>query len=310
MAPEDRAQKPDFTAPNFSWDEYIKYRPLYPTSFYERIYKYDAEHGNSWEVAHDVGTGPGVVAQELASKFRHVYVSDPNDTYVDVACDRLTNRFGLPKSQFTFLQEGAEESSVQDGAVDLLVIAQAMHWTDVETAMESFARQLKSGGTVAISFYALPLLSKSPRAQEALDKVYDVWTKKLIDTGGVPSRALKTADSAFDVVPFSSEYWKPGVKRILINTEGKKEPFRMSLKYSIPFHSKVGKDDVMEAEEDEEWIDAKDMKWLQGFFASLLENVPEDDVKGFWAEVKDAIGAPDKPVEIVYPVVQLLATRK
>jgi len=84
----------------------------------------------------------------------------------------------------------------------------------------------------------------------------------------------------------------------------------MSMRYTIPFDSKVGKDDVMEVEEDQAWTGEKDLKWLQGFFTSLLENIPEEDVQGFWAEIEDVIGGPSKPVEIVYPVVQLLATRQ
>ncbi|CZR68939.1 uncharacterized protein PAC_18840 [Phialocephala subalpina] len=310
MAPEGKSEKPGFAAPNFSWAEYIKYRPLYPASYYDRIYRYHAQHSNTWDVAHDVGTGPGIVASGLANKFRHVVVSDPNDTYVDIACDRLTNEFGFPKSQFTFLQESAEKSSVQDGTVDLLVIAQAMHWTDIEAAMESFARQVKSGGTVAISFYGRSLIAKNPKALAGLEKVYDVWVAKLHEMGGFPSRASRVTDSGFDVVPFSTKHWEPGVKRIFINTEGKKEPICMSLKNMKPFESKVGKDDVMEAERDDGWTDVKDSEWVKGFFTSVLPNIPEEDVKEFWTEVEDAVGGPDKPVDIVYPAVQLLATRK
>ncbi|KUJ10976.1 S-adenosyl-L-methionine-dependent methyltransferase [Mollisia scopiformis] len=304
------SEKPGFAAPNFSWADYIKHRPIYPSSYYDRIYRYHSEHSNTWDVAHDVGTGPGIIAQELANKFTHVVVSDPNDTYVDIACDRLTNEFGFPKSKFTFLQESAEKSSVEDGTVDLLIIAQAMHWADVEKAMKSFARQVKSGGTLAISFYGRAQLSNNPKAQAALDKVYDVWTDKLIEGGGFAARAMRATDSAFDIVPFSTEDWEPGVKRTLINTGGKKEPMAMSVKNKASYESKVGKDDVFEAEKDDNWTEVRDLKWLKEFFVTLLYNIPEEQVKRFWDEVEEAIGGLDIPVDIFYPAVQLLATRK
>ncbi|KAF8850635.1 hypothetical protein BDZ45DRAFT_696572 [Acephala macrosclerotiorum] len=185
-----------------------------------------------------------------------------------------------------------------------------MHWTDIERAMESFARQVKSGGTVAISFYGRSLIVNNPKALAGLEKVYDVWVAKLHEGGGFPSRASRVTDSAFDIVTLSAEYWEPGAKRIFINTEGKKEPICMSLKNMKPFETRVGKDDVMEAERDDAWTDVKDLEWVKGFFTSVLPNIPEEDVKEFWAQVEKAVGGPDKLVDIVYPAVQLLATRK
>ncbi len=59
-------------------------------------------------------------------RFRHVVVSDLDAASVDIARECLTNELRFPKYQFTFLREAAEKSSVGDGVVDLLVIAEAM----------------------------------------------------------------------------------------------------------------------------------------------------------------------------------------
>lgn len=310
MTSQDKPEKPGFAAPDFKWEEYIKHRPLYPPSYYNRIYKYHSQHSDKWDVAHDVGTGPGIISQELANKFKHVIASDPNEGYVDIACDRLTNEFGFPKSQFTFLQESAEKSSVEDGTVDLLIMAQAMHFTDVEAAMESFARQVKSGGTVAISFYSRAYFANNPKAQAAFDKIWDTWTGKLVGMGGLLARTLQYTDSTFDIVPFPTKFWEPGAKRILINARGNEHPIRMSPNNRVPFESRVGKDDVREFEIDDAWTDAKDFPWLKDLFKSVLPNIPEEEVNGFWKEVEEAVGGADKPIEVYYPAVQLLATRK
>jgi trans-aconitate 3-methyltransferase len=146
-------EKPGFSAPGFSWTEYIKYRSLYPPSFFERIYDYHTAHSNTWETAHDVGAGAGIASQNLATRFETVILSDPNDDYVDIAVTRLTTEFGFPQSKFKLLQEGAEKSSLGDGEVDLVICCEAIHWTDILRSMGEFARQLKKGGTFAISVY-------------------------------------------------------------------------------------------------------------------------------------------------------------
>jgi trans-aconitate 3-methyltransferase len=73
-------EKLGFSAPGFSWTEYIKYRPLYPQSFFKRIYDYHTERSNSWQTAHDVGAGAEIASQDLATKFETVILSDPTIT--------------------------------------------------------------------------------------------------------------------------------------------------------------------------------------------------------------------------------------
>jgi 2-polyprenyl-3-methyl-5-hydroxy-6-metoxy-1,4-benzoquinol methylase len=91
MALHAEDERPGFSAPGFSWSDYIRYRPVYPASHYQRIYEHHRLHSDNWEVAHDVGAGAGIASQELAKKFERVIVSDPNDGYVDIASSRLIN---------------------------------------------------------------------------------------------------------------------------------------------------------------------------------------------------------------------------
>ena len=56
---------------SFDWETYLRYRPDYRQSnFYPIIWKYHDEHNCGYELAYDVGTGPGNVAEVLASKLR------------------------------------------------------------------------------------------------------------------------------------------------------------------------------------------------------------------------------------------------
>ena len=43
-------------------------------------------HGGAWVLAHNVGTGPGLVAQALATRFAKVVVSEINANHVLKSC--------------------------------------------------------------------------------------------------------------------------------------------------------------------------------------------------------------------------------
>ncbi|KAI8944502.1 hypothetical protein F4801DRAFT_571482 [Xylaria longipes] len=147
------------------WSEYVLYRPIYPESFFSRIYEYHAQKSEaSWSIAHDVGAGHGIVSSTLANRFDHVVVSDPNDGYNEVARQLLVEKSGWHESKFVFLQEGAEKSSVKTGTVDLITACECMQWTNAADAVDKFARQLKPGGTMVMTYYARPLILGNERA--------------------------------------------------------------------------------------------------------------------------------------------------
>jgi ubiquinone/menaquinone biosynthesis C-methylase UbiE len=295
MASHANDEKPGFSAPGFSWTEYIKYRPLYPQSFYQRIYDYHTQNSNTWETAHDVGAGAGIASQELATKFQTVIVSDPNDGYANIAAERLIKEFRFPEKKFKFLQEGAEKASVEDASVDLLVICQAIHWTDIPRAMEEFARQLKKGGMVAISAYGSPRIPGNPAAQAAWDKIFEIKTERLVKSGGVLERAIRQGSSGLDTVPFPIKDWEKGAKRIVANSG---VPLSLNVRSGGKAESRVGVDDVREfVETDEDWIYEKDVGWLKGMFASFLPSIQEHEIQDLWTELENAVGGPEKQVK-------------
>jgi hypothetical protein len=92
-----------FRQAGFDWDGYIKHRPTYPSSLYQRIYEHHYAQSGGWELAHDVGAGPGVVSQEVEKHFRNVVISDPNEDYINIATHRLSLDFKLA-AEFKFLR--------------------------------------------------------------------------------------------------------------------------------------------------------------------------------------------------------------
>ncbi|KAG4439682.1 hypothetical protein IFR05_004819 [Cadophora sp. M221] len=303
-------QKPGFSALNFSWDEYIQYRPAYLSSFWNRIYSYHSSHSGDFGVAHDVGAGAGIASQDLARNFEKVIVSDPNDNYTNIASARLITQLEYPKEKFTFLQEKGEESSAGSATVDLLVVCEAIHWMNIDVAMKEFARQVKPGGTLAISLYGRPVMVDNDAAQRVWDRIFDVWGERNFYRDEVHTRTFRNGVTGLDVVPFPMDHWEKGVRRVWINTRGKDDAFSMSVKHTDPFPSRVGRYDVKEwIEDDEDWVDEKDVQWLKGLFASFIPTIPEEEIEELWNEMEDVVGK-GKKVKFEWPVVQLLATRR
>ncbi|KAK5629873.1 hypothetical protein RRF57_005588 [Xylaria bambusicola] len=138
-----------------NWSTYVAVRPVYPPSFFKRIYAYHgAKPQAAWSQAHDVGAGAGIVSAELAGKFDRVVMSDPNDGYAALGHKILVDELGIPAAKVVFLQEGAEKSSVAPGSVDVVTACMMIHWTDTSAAVDEFHRQLKAGGTVVITYYS------------------------------------------------------------------------------------------------------------------------------------------------------------
>ncbi|KAH6714066.1 S-adenosyl-L-methionine-dependent methyltransferase [Leptodontidium sp. MPI-SDFR-AT-0119] len=303
-------EKPGFSAPSSSWDEYIRYRPAYPPSFWNRIYNYHSSHLGQFGVAHDVGAGAGIASQDLARNFEKVIVSDPNDNYTTIASVRLITQSGYPKEKFTFMQERGEESSVESATVDLLVVCEAIHWMEIDVVMKEFARQVKPGGTLAISHYGRPVMVDNVAAQGVWDRMFDVWGERNFYRDEVHTRTIRNGVTGLDVIPFSMDHWEEGVRRVWINTRGKDDAFSMSVKHTDPFPSRVGEGDVREwIEDDGDWVDEKDVQWLKGLFASFIPTIPEDEIKELWDEMEDVVGK-GKKVRFAWPIVQLIARRR
>ena len=97
--------------------------------------------GQAW----DVGTGNGQAARQLAAHFDHVHASDPSAEQIDATS---------PADRVTFAVEPAEESSLADGSVDLILAAQSLHWFDQPRFGAEARRLLKPGGILAAIGYS------------------------------------------------------------------------------------------------------------------------------------------------------------
>ncbi|KAI1120114.1 S-adenosyl-L-methionine-dependent methyltransferase [Nemania abortiva] len=286
------------------WSKYVQYRPIYPESFFRRIYEYhDQKPGVSWSTAHDVGAGHGIVSSALASRFDRVVVSDPDKRHNEVAHQLLVKKSGWPESKFVFLQEGAEKSSVETGTVDLITACECMQYTNTAEAVDDFARQLKPGGTLAMTYYTRPLILDNERAQSIWNAIFQaLWEKYSCP---VFDRAFEIGNCGYDSIAIPPTHWE-SIKRVYINASQGIASFKLT--------DHVGEDKVGSHEErvwvhgDPDWSDEQGVDWLKRYVATWIPALPESDVQDLWDELEQIINGGKFRIET--PFVMVFATKR
>lgn len=121
-------------------DTYRRYRPLYPAPFLDWVTALAPRRELAW----DVGTGNGQAAVGLARCFRRVFASDLSLRQLAAAEIVAGVTYGLAT---------AENSPLADASVDLVTVAQALHWFDFDRFWPEVRRVLRAGGAVAAWCY-------------------------------------------------------------------------------------------------------------------------------------------------------------
>jgi ubiquinone/menaquinone biosynthesis C-methylase UbiE len=154
---------------------YARYRPTYP----KELFAFLAELAPARDLAWDCATGNGQAARELAAHFRHVVATDASAEQIAHA---------TPHPGVEYRVAPAEDSGLPDDSVDLVAVAQAVHWFDLPRFRREAHRVLKRGGAIGIWTYRL--LSTGPDVDPVLEDLYSrrlagYWPpeRKLVDEG-------------------------------------------------------------------------------------------------------------------------------
>jgi SAM-dependent methyltransferase len=124
-------------------DDYVRGRPSYPDALLDLL-RDECGLGPRADVA-DVGSGTGVLTALLLPRARRVYAVEPNAPMAAAAERRLGGAPG-----FVSVRARAEETTLPDACVDLVTVAQALHWFEPDATRREFARILRPGGQVAV----------------------------------------------------------------------------------------------------------------------------------------------------------------
>ncbi|BBN01126.1 trans-aconitate 3-methyltransferase [Marchantia polymorpha subsp. ruderalis] len=172
---------------------YARARPNYPATLFQMLADATQRHERAWDCA----TGNGQAAAMLAEHYESVVATDISDGQLAhaVAHPRVTYRKMLAVPEDS---QELEHTVGPAGSVDLVTVAQAVHWFDLP-AFYSVVRHVlrRPGGVLAVWCYKQPRVSA---AVDALcDKLYEHDSAQYWD----PARELVDAD--YRTIPFPFE---------------------------------------------------------------------------------------------------------
>lgn len=120
--------------------QYARYRPAYPADLFDWLASVAPGRNLAWDCA----TGTGHAAIGLASRFKQVIATDASPEQIAAA---------IPHPGITYSAAPSEKSGLDDGSVDLITVAQALHWFDIEHFFSEAERILVPGGVLAVWTY-------------------------------------------------------------------------------------------------------------------------------------------------------------
>ena len=137
--------------------DYRRYRPNYPKDFIYEIISLTEEKIHCW----DCGTGNGQVALELANHFTNVHATDISENQISKA---------LQKDNIQYQVTRAEETNFETASFDLITVAQAIHWFDLNNFYKEVKRVSKKNGILAVWGYGLIRFGNS--IDQSIDHFY------------------------------------------------------------------------------------------------------------------------------------------
>lgn len=125
--------------------EYATFRPRYPSALFDFVSSIPLHRHLAW----DCGTGSGQAAVPLAERFERVIATDGSGEQINHA---------TPHARVAYRVALADASGLADGSVDLVTVAQALHWFPLERFVGEVRRVVAAGGALAIWCYSRSVL--------------------------------------------------------------------------------------------------------------------------------------------------------
>jgi SAM-dependent methyltransferase len=163
--------------------EYTQYRPRYPRALFEFLARMPAERRAAW----DCGTGNGQAAVDLAEFFERVVATDPSSS-------QIAHAESHPRVEYAVA--AAENCPLDSDTVDLVTVAQALHWFERDRFYQQVRRVGRKGSVLAVWSYGLA--SISPPIDTIVWHLYE----DILGTYWPPERKLVEAGYATIEFPF------------------------------------------------------------------------------------------------------------
>ncbi|BAU89844.1 methyltransferase type 11 protein [Methylorubrum populi] len=160
---------------------YAAHRPTYPAALVDFLA--DAAPGR--DLALDVGCGTGQLSTRLAERFAAVVATDASAGQIAAA---------TPHERVRYRAAPAERSGLPDASADLVTVAQAAHWLDLDPFYDEVRRVARPGAVLALITYGVLHLS------DAADRVVRHFYDAVIGSFWPPER--RHVEDGYRSLPF------------------------------------------------------------------------------------------------------------
>ena len=123
--------------------DYREFRPVYPPELFALLASLAPGHELAW----DCGTGNGQAAVGLAEHFERIFATDASTKQIQEAEPHPKIEYGIAP---------AERCPLSNACVDLVLVAQALHWFDFDKFYAEVRRVCRPGGLLAATCYYEP----------------------------------------------------------------------------------------------------------------------------------------------------------
>lgn len=160
---------------------YSRYRPTYPEALFKFLASLVSVHHLAW----DCGTGSGQAAVGLSYHFGKVIATDASGNQIANAQLR---------ENITYKVGPAEKTDIPGNSVNLVTVAQALHWFDFEKFYKEVRRVAKKEAVLAAWTYGL--FSTQPEIDHIINRffneiIYDFWPEE-----------RKYIEAKYETIPF------------------------------------------------------------------------------------------------------------
>jgi ubiquinone/menaquinone biosynthesis C-methylase UbiE len=164
---------------------YADFRPHYPPELFDYLTTLVPRSGTVWDCA----AGSGQATLDLAARFRKVIATDASPQQIASATpwDNVEYRVAL-----------AEQSGLVDTSIDLVTVAQALHWFDRDRFFAEVRRVLKPGGVLAVWVYATNQVEN-----EAVNQIVQDFYSNIVGPYWPPERRMTETGYREIILPFA-----------------------------------------------------------------------------------------------------------
>jgi ubiquinone/menaquinone biosynthesis C-methylase UbiE len=120
--------------------KYAQSRPRYPDELFKYLVSLVEQHMVAWDCA----TGSGQAALSLVNYFKKVIATD-------ISSEQISNAVRHNRIEYRVCQ--AEKSGISNNSVNLITVASAVHWFDLNNFYREVQRVITPGGILAVWTY-------------------------------------------------------------------------------------------------------------------------------------------------------------